>query len=259
MPRFRSRNRLERLFSRTGPFSRTGLFSQTKLFQTLFSPQNSIAAGLLLLCLTLAGWLFTQSGIDFSNPELLVKSIQSLGWIGLLLYIGILFLAIVIGPIPSTPITVAAGAIWDPFLAGLFGIVGIYLGSLAAYFIGRTLGRSVVRALLGKVIYLSNHRGEVYLGWLVFLSHLMPFLPYDLVSYGAGISGLSFPIYALSCLLGVIPCIFFLTYLGSTLTGGWVLGLAIALLFGLLLVILPWGVKRYNWLGLREIIRVESH
>jgi len=136
-------------------------------------------------------------------------------------------------------------------------VIGIYLGSLAAYFIGRTLGRSVVRALLGKMIYFSSHRGEIYLGWLVFVTHSMPFLPYDLVSSGAGISGLSFPIYAVACLLGVIPCIFFLTFMGSAITGGPGIALGIVLLFGLALLLLPLGVKRYNWWGLRDVIRVE--
>ncbi|MBF2048835.1 MAG: TVP38/TMEM64 family protein [Leptolyngbya sp. IPPAS B-1204] len=225
--------------------------------RALFTAQNGIALSLLLFCLSTAWWLLTQSGIDFSQPAALIDSIQSMGWLGILLYIGFLFVAIVIGPIPSTPVTVAAGAIWDPNLAGFFGVIGIYLGSLAAYFIGRTLGRSVVRALLGKVIYFSSHRGEVYLGWLVFVSHLLPFMPYDLVSYGAGISGMSFPIYAATCLLGIIPCIFFLTHMGAALTGGLVLGICIAVLFVLVLVLLPWGVKRYNWLGLRDVIRVE--
>jgi uncharacterized membrane protein YdjX (TVP38/TMEM64 family) len=184
-----------------------------------------------------------------------VASIQASGQLGVGLYIGLVMIAIVIGPIPSTPVTVAAGAIWGPIQAGLYGSVGVYLGSLAAYFIGRTLGRSVVRALLGKVIYFSSQRGELYLGWLVFLSHLMPFLPYDLVSYGAGISGLSFPIYAVACLAGVIPCVFMLTFMGAALTGP--LAVGVALLFGLLLILLPWGIGRYNWLGLRDLIRVE--
>lgn len=226
-------------------------------FRALFTPQNSIALGVLLFCATIAWWLLTQSGIDFSNPGALVKSIQSLGGLGVWLYIGFLVVAIVIGPIPSTPVTVAAGAFWDPISAGIYGVIGIYLGSLLAYFIGRTLGRSVVRALLGKVIYFSSHRGEVYLGWIVFISHLLPFVPYDLVSYGAGISGMSFPIYASACLLGVVPCIFFLTFMGSALTGGLFVGIGLAITFLLMLVILPWGVKRYNWLGLRDIIRVE--
>lgn len=225
--------------------------------RSLFTTQNGIALALLLTCLGSAGWLLTQADLDFSNPQQVVQSIHSLGWVGILIYVAFLFVAIVIGPVPSTPVTVAAGVIWDPFWAGLFGVLGIYLGSLAAYFIGRTLGRSVVRSLLGKAIYFSSHRGEIYLGWLVFFSHLMPFLPYDLVSYGAGLSGMSFPIYASACLLGVIPCIFFLTYMGSALTGGWLLGLSIAVLFLVMLVVLPWGIKRHNWLGLRDIIRVE--
>lgn len=225
--------------------------------RTLCTRQNAIALALLLGCGGVAAWLLHSSAIDLTNPQQFVQSIQSLGWLGILIYIAILFVAIVIGPIPSTPVTIAAGVIWDPLPAGIYGVIGIYLGSLGAYFIGRTLGRSVVKALLGKVIYFSNHRGELYLGWLVFLSHLTPFLPYDLVSYGAGISAMSFPIYAVACLLGVIPCVFFLTYMGSALTGGWLLAVGLAVVFVTMLIVLPWGIKRYNWLGLRDVIRIE--
>jgi uncharacterized membrane protein YdjX (TVP38/TMEM64 family) len=225
--------------------------------RALLTAQNGIALAVLLSCISIAWWLLSRSSLDFSNPQKLIESIQALGPLGIFLYVGFLVVAIVVGPIPSTPVTIAAGAVWGPNTAGVYGVLGIYLGSLAAYFIGRTLGRSVVRVLLGKVIFLSNHRGEVYLGWLVFLTHLMPFMPYDLVSYGAGISGMSFPIYATACLLGVIPCIFFLTHVGSAFTSGLLMGIGLVVAFALMLVILPWGVKRYNWLGLRDMIRLE--
>lgn len=231
--------------------------SPQRLSQALQTPQNLLALALLFLCVLIAFWLLTRSGLDLTQPNEMAESIQALGWVGILIYISFLVIAIVIGPIPSTPVTIAAGAIWGPVTAGIFGVVGIYLGSLAAYFIGRTLGRSVVRALLGKTIYFSSHRGEVYLGWLVFVTHSMPFLPYDLVSYGAGISGMSFPIYAVACLMGVIPCIFFLTCMGAAMTGGMGLGIGAVALFGLLLLLLPIGIKRYNWWGLRDVIRVE--
>lgn len=239
------------------PQSRRSRSSLAHRLRSLLSLQNGLALLLLLGCGTLAWWLLAQSGLDLKHPQNWATSIQALGPTGVLLYIGLLIVAIVIGPIPSTPVTVAAGAIWGPVLAGVYGVIGVYLGSLAAYFIGRTLGRSVVRLLLGKVIYFSSHRGEVYLGWLVFLSHLTPFLPYDLVSYGAGISGMTFSIYAVACLLGVIPCVFFLTFMGAALTSTLLLGAGLALVFVLMLILLPWGVKRYNWLGLRDIIRVE--
>ncbi|MBW4464818.1 MAG: TVP38/TMEM64 family protein [Pegethrix bostrychoides GSE-TBD4-15B] len=233
------------------------LRSLQRLSQALQTPQNLLALALLVFCSLLALWLLTRCGLDITQPHEMAESIQALGWVGILIYISFLVIAIVIGPIPSTPVTIAAGAIWGPVTAGIFGVVGIYLGSLAAYFIGRTLGRSVVRALLGKTIYFSSQRGEVYLGWLVFVTHSMPFLPYDLVSYGAGISGMSFPIYAVACFMGVIPCIFFLTCMGAAMTGGMGLGIALVAVFGLLLLLLPIGIKRYNWWGLRDVIRVE--
>lgn len=223
----------------------------------LLSLQNAIALAIVVMCVVTGWWLVTQSGVNFSTPQQFIQSIQDLGHTGVLLYIGFLIVAMVIGPIPGTPMTIAAGAIWGPIPAGLYGITGVYLGSLAAYFIGRSLGRSVVRVLTGKSIYFSTHRGETYLGWLVFLTHLLPVMPYELISYGAGISGLSLPIYASASLLGIIPCTFLLTGMGSAFTIGLPVAIALMVLFVLLLIVLPWGVKRYNWLGLQEVIRFD--
>lgn len=218
---------------------------------------NAIALTVFLLCLVTGAWAVTQSGIDFSKPADFTTWMSQLGWKGILLYVGFLAIAIVIGPIPSTPVTVAAGAVWGAMPAAVYGTVGIYLGSLIAYFIGRTLGRSTVKALTGKVIYLSNHRGETYLGWLVFMMHLIPIMPYELISYGAGISGMALPLYATMSLLGIIPCTILLTQMGSAFTVN--LPIAIALVMGFLtmLIVLPWGIKRHNWLGLRDVIRLE--
>lgn len=218
---------------------------------------NLIALGFLLLCLVAGGWLLTQSSINFASPEEFIRSIQSLGSMGVLAYIGFLIVAIVIGPIPSTPVTVAAGAVWGALPAALYGVVGLGLGSLAAYGIGRTLGRSTVRALTGKAIYFSKHRGEVYLGWIVFITHLMPFFPYDLVSYGAGISGVSLPIFVIANVLGLIPNTLMLTHMGSAFTIGLPIALLLSVVFLAMLVIFPWGVKRHNWLGLRDTIRLD--
>lgn len=218
---------------------------------------NLLALAVLLLCGLTGWWLIARSGVDLSSPEQFVRSIQAFGSLGILAYIAFLIVAIIIGPIPSTPVTVAAGAIWGPIPAGVYGVVGLFLGSLAAYFIGRTLGRATVLALTGKTIYFSTHRGEVYLGWIVFVTHVLPFMPYDLVSYGAGISGLSLPIFVVANVLGIIPNILMLTHMGSTLTIGLPVSIALAVAFLLMLVVLPWGVKRHNWFGLRDIIRMD--
>lgn len=223
----------------------------------LFNVQNGIALLFLLLCGLAGWWLITQSGFNLSTPSSLMQSVNSLGWLGILIYISLLVLAIVISPIPSTPITIAGGAVWGPIPAGIYGIIGVFLGSMIAYFIGRTLGRSAVQALTGKVIYFSKHRGEVYLGWLMFISHLLPIFPFDLMSYGAGISGLSLPIYTSTTLLGTIPGTFFLAYIGAVFTIGLPVGIAFGITFLVLVIGLPWGVRRYNWFGLKDVVRFE--
>lgn len=246
---------MDRPFSMKNPNRRTR--HKSSRFRTLLSVPNTIALLFLISCAIVAWWLLTQSSLTLSSPAQFVQSIKALGGLGIVLYIGFLIIAIVIGPIPSTPITIAAGAVWGPLNAGFYGVIGLSLGSLAAYLLGRTLGRSVVKAFIGKVIYLSNHRGDMYLGWIVFITHLFPFLPYDLISYGAGLSGMSLSIFAVANLLGLIPNTFFLTYMGSAFTIGFPLAIGLVLLFLSMLVIIPWGIKRHNWLGIRDVIRIE--
>lgn len=217
-------------------------------------PATGIALAVLVGCAIAAFWLITQSGIQWAEPQQWLQQLKALGWKGVAFFIAFLAIAIIVGPIPSTPFTAAAGTVWGPNQAGLYGVLGIFLGSVAAYFIGRTLGRSAVKALTGKSVSLSTHRGERYLGWVILIGHTLPVMPYDLLSYAAGISGLSFQVFAVSCLLGIIPCTLMMTYMGAALmlNPGGTVAIALVLIGGC--AILAWGVRRHNWFGLKDVI-----
>lgn len=225
-----------------------------KKLRVLLTVQNAIALFLLVVCL-ISGWRF----LSFSafDPSQLLRSIHDLGLIGKLIYAGILVLAVVVSPIPGTPLTVAAGAVWSPWTAGIYGTLGVFVGSLLAYFLGQTLGRSLIQVLSGKTIRISKHRGEIYIGWLLFFSHLLPIVPFDLMSYGAGMIRLSFPLYAMATLLGTIPGTFLLAYLGASFTISPGVGGAIAIFCAFLLIVLPWKIHQHNWFGIRDVIRIE--
>ncbi len=225
-------------------------------FQILFNRSNAIALTVFFLCLLICWWL-QHPEINLFTPDSFRQLVKSLGLLGPLVYISVLALSVVISPVPSAPLAVVAGAIWGSTLAGIYSVIGGFIGSLIAYFLGRTLGRSAVKGLTGKAIYFSKRRGEVYLGWLIFITRLLPVLSFDLISYGAGITGISLPIYATATLLGMIPSTFLLTYMGSAFSVQMPVAVALAVIFLIVLIALPWGIKRYNWLGMRDVIRFE--
>lgn len=228
-----------------------------KRLKRLLQRQNLTAIGVLLLSLLVYAVISTQGETNLLTPQGLKQAVSNTGVLGILVYIAVIALAVVISPIPGAPLTVAAGAIWGAIPAGIYSVIGGFLGSLIAYFIGLTLGRSAVQSLTGKAIYFSKARGEWLIGGFIFITRLLPVLSFDLISYGAGLSGLSLPIYAPATLLGMIPSTLLLTYMGQAFTIGLPLGIALSIAFVVLLVLLPWGIRRYNWFGLRDMIRVE--
>jgi len=222
----------------------------------LFNRQNTFALAILLLCLAVCYWLLNPQ-VNILTPEGFRETVKNLGLLGPFVYIGILALSVVISPIPSAPLAVIAGTIWGTFMAGVYSIIGGFIGGLIAYFLGRTLGRSAIKALTGKIIYFSKNKGEAYLSWLIFITRMLPIFSFDLISYAAGIAGLSLPKYALATFLGMIPSTFLLTYMGGALSVGTPLGMAISVIFLIVIIVLPWLIRRYNWLGMRDIMRVE--
>ncbi len=223
----------------------------------LANRQTVISLSLLLLSLLVYGLVSTRAEVNLLTPQGLKQVVEVSGVWGILTYIAVIALAVVLSPIPGAPLTVTAGAIWGAIPAGIYSVIGGFLGGLVAYFIGHSLGRSAVRALTGKVVYFSKERGEKLLGFLIFTTRLLPVMSFDLISYAAGLTGMSIKIYAIATLMGMIPSTLLLTYMGEAFTIGLPLGIAMAVVFGVLLVVLPWGIRRYNWLDLRDIIRIE--
>jgi uncharacterized membrane protein YdjX (TVP38/TMEM64 family) len=218
--------------------------------------QNLVASGVLGLSLLVYLWASHRADVNPLTPQGLKQLIDRSGVWGILAYVAIIALTVVVSPIPGAPLTMAAGAVWGAIPAALYSVIGGFVGGLIAYFIGRSLGRSAVKALTGKAIYFSKERGECLLGGIIFVTRLLPVLSFDLISYGAGLTNLSLPIYVTSTLFGMIPSTLLLTYMGQSFTVGLPLGIALSVIFVILLVLLPWGIRRYNWFGLQDIIRV---
>jgi uncharacterized membrane protein YdjX (TVP38/TMEM64 family) len=235
----------------------SGMVRLLKRFKALLTLSNLIAVLVLLLTISVFWFVQVQTHSNVFSEEGFKTLATSLGWWGPLLYALLVAIAVVVSQIPGVPLTIAAGALWGPFPALIYSVLGGFTGAMIAYFLGRTLGRSIMKVFVGKVMIFDKERGEWFIGLMIFVSRILPLFPFDIISYAAGVSGLSVGVYALTTLLGMIPSTLLLTYLGSAFTVSLPFALSISALASVMLVIVPLIIRRYNWLGLRDSIRLE--
>jgi len=172
---------------------------------------------LLITALVAIYFFFVNSDMAelFTDMELLVTKAQGLGVFGPLLLIGLIALAIVFNPLPSAPVAIVAGAVYGHVLGTVYIVIGAEIGAIVAFLIARTLGHGFAKKHLGDTWSLGRFGTQNALTAIVFVSRLVPFMSFDLVSYAAGLTVIRFWRFALATLLGLMPVSFALAHLGG--------------------------------------------
>lgn len=176
----------------------------------------------------------------------IVSMIRGAGGWSMTVYILIQVLQVVILPLPAVVCYVPGSQIWGPFLATVLASVGVLVGSVIDYFIGKLLGKRVVEWIAGKettekyTAYIGN-RGKV----IFVLMQILPFFPDDILCMVAGLSGMNF-VFFLATMVLVRPFIIAAyCYLGSGSVipfSGW--GIAVwAVIFAVCVVLAVLSLK----------------
>jgi uncharacterized membrane protein YdjX (TVP38/TMEM64 family) len=175
------------------------------------------------------------------NPERIVEYLDTWGPAGPLVFMVMMATAVVVSPIPSLPLDLAAGAAFGPFLGTFFAVFGAEVGAVISFLIARFLGRDLIARLLKVDVVFCEKCTDRHLIGLVFLSRLFPVFSFDLISYGAGLTNMSLKAFALATLVGMIPPTYALTYFGSrVVTVDWPLILSGAVLIIVFLFLPKW-------------------
>ena len=208
--------------------------------------RSRVTAGLaLVFALAALYWLLRESGAiaTFLDAGALKPEVGKLGAWGPLAVIGLMILAILVSPIPSAPIALAAGALYGHTWGTLYVLLGAEIGALAAFGIARLAGHEVLRHWLGERLSLGWIGSQNALMGLVFASRLLPFVSFDLVSYAAGLTVLSWWRFAVATLAGIVPASFLLAHFGAEMVTGEAHQAMIAALAVGVLVAIPIAAK----------------
>jgi uncharacterized membrane protein YdjX (TVP38/TMEM64 family) len=177
-----------------------------------------------LIVVVLAGayWAFTQGeGMLFALDEAVLQQwVTQLGPFGPLAIILVLAAAIVWSPIPSAPIGLVAGAAFGPLWGTVYTIIGAELGSFVAFKLARVLGRERLKRWLKGCLSWGWPQSQKSLMFFVFVSRLLPFVSFDMISYAAGFTALETWRFVVATLLGIAPVSFALAYFGGEVVSG---------------------------------------
>jgi len=130
-----------------------------------------------------------------------------------LMFVLIQFLQVAVIPIPGF-ITISAGvALFGPLVGGILSFIGIMIGSIVAFFIGRKLGYKAASWLVGEEDlrkWMKNIKGKDKL--ILTFMFLFPFFPDDVLCFVAGLSTMSCTFFLVMITITRITSIFGITY-----------------------------------------------
>lgn len=194
----------------------------------------------LILIILLLIYIYKKIGLKNLTVDSLRNFIESKGIIAPLIFIIVTFAQVTLIPIPSTITVLTGNLLFGPWLSFLYSYIGMIMGSLFAFFLGKKLGRKFINWIAGDKEtvdkYLLKLKGKEKI--VIFFMFLFPFFPDDLLCSIAGI----LPITLFEFLLMQLITRF--TSIGATLLfmsgeiipyEGW--GIVIIILFSILGII----------------------
>jgi uncharacterized membrane protein YdjX (TVP38/TMEM64 family) len=177
-------------------------------------------AGLALLSLWVAFPASFHAMAALFEADRIKALVDRAGHWGPVLIVALMTLAVVASPVPSAPIAMVAGAAYGQVWGTVLVVIGAELGALIAFGLARVLGHDALRRVFGERVDQGLLGAQSALMVTVFVSRLMPFVSFDMISYAAGLSRLHLWRFAVATLAGIIPASFVLAHLGGTAIKG---------------------------------------
>ena len=155
-----------------------------------------IIISLLVIGLIILGLYFLFKHLGWTNltKEELQAKIASTGVFAPIVFIVASFLQVTFIPIPSSVTIIVGNYLFGFWLSFLYSYIGIILGSILAFYLGRWIGRPFVNWVVGdsKAVdeYLIKMKNKEKV--ILFFMFLLPLFPDDALCSLAGILPISF-------------------------------------------------------------------
>lgn len=147
--------------------------------------------------------------------------IKSYGAYAVLISFLLMIFQSVAAPLPAFLITFANASLFGWWKGAILSWTSAMAGAALCFYIARILGRDWAERLTSKVGLKQIDRFfERYGRNTILVCRLLPFVSFDLVSYAAGLTSISFLSFFAATGIGQLPATLVYSYVGGMLTGG---------------------------------------
>src|SRR5437879_3871139 len=185
---------------------------------------GAIVAALVAAC----GWLVLTDAPAYQflvrlylDKRFLRLTLREWGLLAPVIFIGMQALQVIIAPIPGDLTGILGGYLFGEWVGLVYSSVGLTVGSVAAFAVGRWLGAHYVQRLVSpdiwrKLGFIVEAEGTI----LCFVIFLIPGLPKDMTCYLFGLSPMPFWVFALASPLVRVPGTWLLSAQGARAEAG---------------------------------------
>jgi uncharacterized membrane protein YdjX (TVP38/TMEM64 family) len=183
----------------------------------------ALASMLLALALIVVVWLVVSDAPIvktvvrlYRDKHFLKETVAAWGWAAPIIFIGIQALQVIVSPVPGEITGPVGGALFGTAWGLLYSTIGLTIGTLICFGLGRLWGEPLIRPWLSehhwhRMNFVIEAEGAI----LCFILYLIPGFPKDIISYLFGISPMPFWIFAVVSTFARIPGTWISSYFGA--------------------------------------------
>lgn len=188
-----------------------------------------ILLGIVIVCAlvyflvpSVKNWVNTSVNTLFTTDiNNVIEYIRSFGGYAVAVSFLLMILQSIISPIPAFFITLSNAAIWGWWRGAILSWTSSMVGAAMCFYIARIIGRDIVVKLnSNSAVEHIEKFFDRYGTNAIVIARLLPFIPFDIVSYFAGLTPIGFWKFFIATGIGQFPATIIYSYAGGQLTGG---------------------------------------
>lgn len=190
--------------------------------------------------------------ISMDNIQTMRSWINSLGWIGPVIYVG-LYMASALFFIPGSPLALLAGFVFGPIWGALLAVTGATLGAAAAFLAARYAAREMVAGWMRSNPQLKKiDDGVNEQGWrMLMITRLVPVFPYNVQNFVYGLTKINLLQFVLVSWICMLPGAVAFAFMAGSIAAGEGMGntliyLGVGAVFFVILSLIPGWIKKRN-------------